>query len=856
MKNELILPELSLVLMMGASASGKTTFARKHFKEVEILTSDYYRALVGEDENDQTVTSEAFDLLRYVAGIRLKLGRFTIVDATNLHPEDRRVLIDLAREHHCLPAVIVMNMPKQVCLQRNRSRSDRNLPDHTLQAHLGMVRRSIRGLKREGFRHIHVLNSVAEADTVVVKRQPMWTDRKDDHGPFDIIGDVHGCFIETMELLQKLGYTVEQADGFYFGRGYRVRHPAGRKLIFLGDLVDRGPGIGEVLRLVMSLVESNTGLCVPGNHEVRLVRKLRGRDVQLKFGLAESLAQLEQEGDVFKKQAESFMDKLVGHYVLAGGKLVVAHAGMKEAYQGRGSGTVRSFGLFGETSGETDEFGLPIRYNWAADYRGKAMVVYGHTPEPRSQWLNNTINIDTGCVFGGNLTALRYPEREIVSVPAKREYTPSSKPFKQTGNADELSLQQQYDDLLDLQDVTGKMHLNTRLRPSIIIKEEYAAAALEAMSRFAVNPRWLIYLPPTMSPTETSFREDYLEHPEDVFNYYAGQGVNQVVCEEKHMGSRAVVIVCRDETAAKRRFAIEDGSIGICYTRTGRAFFNDRQLEQDLLVRVRDAVGNAGLFESLDSDWFCLDCELMPWSLKAQEMLKNQYAGVGSSASAALTESVKSLEAASARGMEVTELLRSTRDRLDTAHQFITAYRQYCWPVESLAQVKLAPFHIMAGEGRVYTDRNHKWHMETISKLCEYDPSLLRRTETRIIELADQKQVQSSIDWWLAMTAKGGEGMVVKPLDFICRDEKELLQPAVKCRGREYLRINYGPEYTRHIDRLRRRGLAAKRSLALREFALGIESLERFVNKEPLRRVHECVFAVLALESQPVDPRL
>src|ERR1700735_3750792 len=197
---------------------------------------------------------------------------------------------------------------------------------------------------------------------------------------------------------------------------------------------------------------------------MKLLQKLRGKDVKMAHGLADSVAQLEIAPPEFKSKVAEFIDGLISHYVLDDGKLVVAHAGMKEEMQGRGSGAIRSFALFGETTGETDEFGLPVRYNWAADYRGKAMVVYGHTPIAEPQWLNRTVNIDTGCVFGGKLTALRYPEKEFVSVPALHTYYESVKPFLAVEtSAPALTAQQQLDDLLDIEDVIGKRIINTRL---------------------------------------------------------------------------------------------------------------------------------------------------------------------------------------------------------------------------------------------------------------------------------------------------------------------------------------------------------------------------------------------------------
>jgi protein phosphatase len=408
----------------------------------------------------------------------------------------------------------------------------------------------------------------------------------------------------------------------------------------------------------MGMVAAGTALCVPGNHDVKLCRKLRGKDVQIKHGLAESLAQLESEPQEFKDRVAAFIDDLVSHYVLDDGKLVVAHAGMKESMQGRGSGRVREFALYGETTGETDEFGLPVRFNWAAEYRGRAMVVYGHTPVPEPEWLNRTINIDTGCVFGGQLTALRYPEKEIVSVPAKQTYCESAKPFLlDTSPAPLLNAQQQQDDLLDMDDVLGKRIISTRLAHNVTVREENAIAALEVMSRFAVNPKWLIYLPPTMSPCETTREPGLLEHPREAFAYYRHEAVPRVVCEQKHMGSRAVLVVCRDDQCVTKRFGVVGEGAGTCYTRTGRKFFEDAALESEVLAIVRTALDRAGFWEEFKTDWVCLDAELMPWSAKAQALVRDQYAAVGAAATAALSDVVSALSQARGNAVEVKGLV-------------------------------------------------------------------------------------------------------------------------------------------------------------------------------------------------------
>jgi protein phosphatase len=861
---QLTIPELALVVLVGPSGAGKSTFAARHFKRTEVLSSDFCRGLASDDENDQSATADAFDILHFIAAKRLAAGRLTVVDATNVQPEARKPLVALARQHHCLPVAIVLDVPGKVCHERNANRPDRLFGPHVVRQQSAQLHRSLRGLEREGFRRVHVLSGQEKIDAAVITRQRLWNNRKDDHGPFDIIGDVHGCFDELVELLAKLGY--EQPDPG--AEPLDWRHPAGRRPVFLGDLTDRGPDSPAVCKLVMRLVETGGALCVPGNHDVRLMRKLGGRDVKLSHGLAETLAQLEPEPPEFKERLRRFLDSLVSHYVLDDGNLVVAHAGLKESMQGRASGAVRDFALYGETTGETDEYGLPVRYPWAADYRGRAAVVYGHTPQVRAEWLNRTINIDTGCVFGGALTALRYPEMELVSVPARKIHFPSPKPFpfEHEGEAAPVpSIQQAQDDALDLEDVSGKRIIATRLRGNITVREENATAALEIMSRFAIDPKWLIYLPPTMSPCETSQADGLLEYPAEAFAYYRDRGIPAVICQEKHMGSRAVVIVCRDGDAARRRFGVSDDDAdlgGVIYTRTGRRFFDSdqREYENALLSRLRAAATTAGLWDELETDWVCLDCELMPWSAKARGLLSTQYAPVGSAATASLSETVTALEQAVLNQPDAAPLLETAKARLAAASAYVTAYRAYCWPVASAEDLRLAPFHLLASEGRAHVNRDHPWHLQTLARLAETDP-LFIATASRRVDLTDADSAADGTAWWLELTARGGEGMVVKPLDFIAKGgtRNELLQPAVKCRGPEYLRIIYGPEYDRpeNLSRLRSRGLGAKRSLALREFALGVEALERFAaRRQPLRWVHECVFGVLALESEPMDPRL
>jgi protein phosphatase len=845
------LPELSLVVLIGATGSGKSSFAKKHFKATEIVSSDTCRGLVSDDENSQPASADAFALARYITGLRLKNGLLTVIDATNVQDEARKDWVKLAREYDCLPTAIILNMPEKVCAERNAGRPDRNMGAHVIPQHISQLKRSFRKLKYEGFRQIIELRTPEEVDTITeIIRDPLYNNKKDITGPFDIIGDIHGCFDELVELLDKLGYINTEGEW---------SHPAGRQVVFVGDLVDRGPKTPEVLRLVMKMTSSGNAFCVPGNHDAKLLKWLKGAKVQPKHGLQESIDQLNGETQEFREEVKLFIDKLISHYVFDQGKLVVSHAGLKEEMHGRGSGRVREFCLYGETTGEIDEFGLPVRHNWATEYKGRAMVVYGHTPVPEAQWINNTIDIDTGCVFGGKLTALRYPERELVFVKAAKVYCEPVRPLdygKTSVNG--LTIQQENDKVLDIADFIGKQIIETRFGRNITIREENAIAALEVMSRFSIDPKWLIYLPPTMSPSKTSILDDYLEFPTEAFDYYKAAGVTRVVCQEKHMGSRAVVVVGKDEEVVSKAFGITGDGIGTIYTRTGRAFFNDKETEQALLRRINKALLDSSFYERFDTDWVCLDVELMPWSAKAQALLQTQYAAVGSASIHALQETKTALEKLMHRDANGKQLFDEYLLRAQEAEQFVAAYRQYCWPVTKIEDYKIAPFHILASAGKQWTGENHEWHMEEIRKICAADPVILQATAYRVVELGDESSINDATEWWLHLTGKGGEGMVVKPYNFVERDGKGLIQPAIKIRGREYLRIIYGPEYTapENLVRLKERGLNAKRGLAMREFSLGVEALCRFTDKEPLRRIHQCVFGILAMESEPVDPRL
>ncbi|MFC3999837.1 polynucleotide kinase-phosphatase [Nocardiopsis sediminis] len=854
-------PEMGLVVLIGVSGSGKSTFAARHFRPTQVVSSDFCRGAVSDDENDQSASADAFALLHHIVATRLRRGLLTVVDATNVQPQSRAQLVRIAKEHDVLCTAIVLDVPQRLARERNEGRPDRDFGPQVITRQTRDLKRNLKRLSKEGFRTVHVLNGPDEIDSAVVRTEKGWTDKRDLTGPFDIIGDVHGCRAELEELLAGLGYAVRRDD---HGRAVGAHHPDGRTAVFVGDLVDRGPDTPGVLRLAMGMAGDGDALCVSGNHENKLVRALKGRKVQTTHGLAESLEQLGRETPEFRDEALAFCDSLLSHYVLDSGRLVVAHAGLKEAYHGRASGRVRSFALYGETTGETDEFGLPVRHPWALDYRGRAAVVYGHVPTPEPEWINSTICLDTGCVFGGRLTALRYPERDLVHVPAQGVWFEPAKPFAGAqGGADRAAGPDpsRAAGVLDIGDVVpdpgyGRREPVATAHGSVTVPHENAAAALEVMSRFAVDPRWLLYLPPTMAPAPTSTDPGLLEHPGEAFGHYLGAGVGRVVCQEKHMGSRAVVVVCRDDIAAARRFV--PGATGAVYTRTGRPFFADPHTEAAVLDTLREGIGAAGLWERFATDWIAFDGEMLPWSAKAEGLIREQYASVGAAARAALPAAAEALAAAAGRGLDVAGLSGLVERHSAGIEAFSQVYRRYTWPTDGAAGLRYAPFAVLAAEGAEFGDRDHVWHMGVAEALAEHCP-MVRTTRYRVVDTTDPKATDAAAVWWEDLVSAGGEGMVVKPFDgALATGRKGLVQPGLKVRGPEYLRIIYGPDYLepQRMEALRDRRLGRKSGLALREHKLGLEALARHARDEPLWRVHQPVFAILALESEPVDPRL
>lgn len=420
--------------------------------------------------------------------------------------------------------------------------------------------------------------------------------------------------------------------------------------------------------------------------------------------------------------------------------------------------------------------------------------------------------------------------------------------------------------LLDISDVLGKRVVHARLRPNITLREDNVGAAFEVLSRFAVGPNWLVHLPPTISPCDASARVDYLEHPDEALRYYAEQGVERAVVQEKHRGVRAVIVCCRDEVTAMRRFGAGADELGVCYGRTGRPSPPVPELQRGLISAVRAGAEAAGLFAEMESPWLAFEAVLMPRSVAhgtdgvpgGADAIRRRLEPLGLRRRACLREAVTALEAAEQLGVEVSGILDRQSRRLDTAERYLLALRRRERLPLALDDLRLAPLQMLASEGATHFERDPEWHVAMSNRLCVAAPELFVRTMRRIVDPGDEAGGADIAAWWERLTDDGSEGVVVRPLGPTLNGRSKLIQSALKCRGRDALRLLYGPDYDEPdtLRSLKGRGLAVKRSVALREFALGVEALERFVRHESLYRVHECIVAALALEAEPLDPRL
>jgi protein phosphatase len=410
------IPPSALIVLIGPAASGKSTWATKHFRSTQIVSSDQCRALIADDEADQEASRDAFRIFHRIINERLKRGLLTVADSTALTATARADLLRSALVYNRPTVAVVFMMPAEVQRQWNQSRS-RHVPAAVLSEHRQMAQQMLNAICNEGFNQITILHSPADSDAMRICVGPV--DAEHDDGPFDIIGDVHGCYDELCDLLAELGYV---------NQGNTWGHPEQRTLVFVGDLADRGPNSLGVWQLVLGMAEAGRALIVPGNHDNKFMRWLLGRPIRAGRGLTTTLSQFEalsaQEQTVLRERILALLRAAPSYLLLDHGQLVVTHAGIRDDMIGRWDRQISAFCLYGDVAGY-DQEGIPIRRHWALERRvtpHSPLIVYGHVVVDSPAFQNETVDIDTGCCFGGSLTALRYPERTFVNVTARQVY--------------------------------------------------------------------------------------------------------------------------------------------------------------------------------------------------------------------------------------------------------------------------------------------------------------------------------------------------------------------------------------------------------------------------------------------------
>ncbi|WP_139891622.1 polynucleotide kinase-phosphatase [Bacillus sp. D386] len=859
------IPSAGIILLVGPSNSGKTTLLSKLINNQtllpsEVVSSDAFRKIVGDTdfidwknrskteadylvEHYHSISKKAFEVIYSVIEARCQLNKLTFIDATHLKADDRKKYIDIARKHHLPIIAIILDTDQQTLLERDEKR-EQPRGKRRIKQQFQTFKSEKRFIKKEGFRAIYAIKDI---DEVYLHRMenPLYMEVG---SGLDLIGDIHGCYEEMIELLEKLGYQA-QDSGLYI-------HPNGRRFVSVGDIMSRGPYSLKTMRFFERHIEHGLAYMIDSNHGWKIARWLDGRKVTLKHGdeqTADEFKQFEdrygfEEANILKNKMKKMLIEAPSHYVFLQNDvpvLVCTHAGIKDDYIGRQSQEISDFCRYGDTDG-FDEAGKPRRKDWFVNHNSSPLIIWGHDPKPQPLRINNTINIDQGVVFGGQLTAFRYPEEKFVSVKARQDYS----------NSDDNPLMEWERNRLNPPNIGSFINgysVLTEEFGEVKLYKEHVKAAIDTVSHFTIPIEKLLYIPPTMSPTpKPSQLPDYLEHPREAIDYYRSHGIERMIAEKKHMGSRAILLLFKDQPSALHYVGYE--TLGVIYTRRGRCFF-DSITEEKVVHELHSDLINHGYFEKYDTDFVLLDAEIMPWNLKAKELIQNQYAHVAENAIMDRDSLKNKLEQAVSANSELHGWLNEYTEKLANAQNFKEVYETYCWEVEDIHQIQIAPFHVLAHSKETFFDHPHLWHMHMNHEFGALSKFFIE-TEYKVID--SEASEQDVIEWWREMTEEGHEGIVIKPETFIAKERGKLLQPAIKVRGRKYLSIIYGMDYLSpaNLARLKNRNTSKKQKLALREFVLGVEGIRRFVNGDSLQRIHECVLGTLSLESDPVDPRL
>jgi hypothetical protein len=789
--------------------------------------------------NKNIQNDAAIIILKNILESRIKTQKFSVI--SNLDINKLKELSNLSDKHKVEFSVIIINNNDNKDFVKNSKRL-KNLISKTHIKKIEIQPKELFDVEIEFLRN----------DLII-----------DIGNGLDIMGDGHGLLKSRLDLIEKAGYVVCD-DGIY-------RHPSGRKLVYLNDETGKGcepddrveygkyPSIA-MANMMMKQVKAGEAYAVDSNHNYKLWRFLEGRNVIMQNGdelVEQEFINFEKEYGKektlqLKSELLDFLKNLPSHLIIQDNginRAVVVHAGIKEEMIGKKSNEIRDYCRFGPKNDESENIEeIPNRIDWTKEYNGAPLIIWGHDPRPEPRIINNTINLDQGGYCGHKLTLMRYPDMEFVHVNVNKSYVEDEKNaiMKFYNNRFEIPSINSYINGINLE-IDGK---------EINCHHKDVAYALDLVSTRTVSLEELFYVAPTMSPTpKVSKLDNFLEHPNEAFEYFIENDIKKVVAQKKHMGSRALITLFKNEEIGKKY--INKNKKGFILSRNNIRFFNIEQ-EKQYVDRLVEDLTKHNFFEKYDTDLLILDCEILPWNLKANSLITNQYGLVSNTSRYVRNHKLEILKELFNQGKVSKEDVEKQINLLENSKKFHDVFSFYCWNIEDINNVKIAPFHILSFSKESNFNRNHEWHMG-ISKELSMMSSLFIETPYMIINLDNEQEKNSCIKWWKEITEDGHEGIVIKPYKFISKNKNgEIVQPAIKVRGKEYLRIIYGMDYLEkeNLEIIKQRSAHKKMKKAISQFLLSVESINRFINMDKIENILECVLASMSIDNEFTDPRL
>lgn len=757
-----MLPEIAenaLIVFMGMDPDTMRQYAHQHFPHIRYIDLEECYKLLSDENSDLTITDiEVFDFFLSWIHQRTAIGNPTIAGGNWLHRSQRKQLAEVASKNHVSLQLLLFT------LKTKRASTSVKRFHAALQT-----------LKQEGFKKIIALDHESQLNAPAFHRKPLAVNLRHLSGPFDIIGDVHGCFDELRQLLHQLGHTLT-----YEKAAWGIDHPQKRKLIFVGDLADRGPKSVDTLTFVMDLTLAHKAYAIKGNHDDKLFRYLKGNNIAAQHGLETTIVELEHQEKAFHQRLYHFLKNLPAHLVLDRGNLVVTHAAIHARYIGKEDPVIEQFCMYGPTTGKLDENGFPERLRWQEDYDGKAWVVYGHTPVLTAAWQGNTVNIDTGAVYGNGLTALRYPEWTTVFQPSFHTYAPSKRLEIKPSDLPAPD----WNNMAIPAEGEG-VALEGPDEHGIFIDPASVNNARVYFTNLALPLQALPYLPPSYPLTPVLASKE-IGNPIPAIEKYAAAGVTALTAELQPAGQKCVILIVKDPHTAVVHFALKSFK-GSILQPNGMPVFENDVLTDRCLDQLHHMLTAANWWELFRSNWFVFEAfiqhsgytriplsyyrrHLLPW-LKETQHLND------------------TLPHAQAKGEAFENLKTYWSERVTWDDDYNTCYEQFNQPCTKLLAPVIWPSVLVASSTQVFLGQPVNWHFKTLQTLVNKAPELLLSVPQFQIQVAQETDWEMAENHWRSLDPNTWEGIVIKP----ARNANHKLLPGLLCRAHPLHLLYLGP---------------------------------------------------------------